>query len=187
MASCAEPHRATLIVKNRFGRPLNLSHSVAMAANAVLRIVGTAQVAAVCYRRLGNRLQFLLVRTGKGRWSFPKGHVERTLTSSQAAAREALEEAGAVGIIASRPFARYRHKKRALPSDVVVRAYLLRVMRTIEPPEEHRRPTWFEAREARTRLAVSRKSRYRKELRLVLDRAVRLLDGRHAGHKRCLP
>lgn len=162
-----------------------------MGANAVSRdlspMIGAGQVAAVCYRRAGNRLQFLLVRTGRGRWSFPKGHMERALTSSQAAAREALEEAGAVGIIAPRPFARYRHKKRALSSDVVVRAYLLRVMRTIEPPESHRRPTWFDPREARSRLATSRKSKYRKELRLVLERAVRLLDAGHAGHKRCLP
>ncbi len=158
-----------------------------MGANVVSRNLLPLQVAAVCYRRTGTRLEFLLVRTGSGRWSFPKGHMERELSCSQAAAREALEEAGAVGVIAPRPFARYRHKKRALPSDIVVRAYLLRVMRTIEPPETHRRPTWFDIHEARTRLSASRKSKYRKELRSVLDRAVRLLDSRHAGHKRCLP
>jgi len=186
-----EPRRATGMVKNQFGRAADLSHAVVMGANAISRdlsrMIGGAQVAAVCYRRSANRLQFLLVRTDKGRWSFPKGHVERALTSSQAAAQEALEEAGALGIIAPRPFARYRHKKRALPADVLVRAYLLHVVRTIDPPETHRRPTWFDAHEARTKLAASRKPKYRKELRVVLDRAVHLLNGRHPGPQRCLP
>ncbi|HVP43978.1 MAG TPA: NUDIX domain-containing protein [Terriglobales bacterium] len=141
------------------------------------------QVAAVCYRRRGYRLEFLLVRTDKGRWSFPKGHLERELTSSQAAAREALEEAGAIGVIARRSFARYRHHKRALATEVTVRAYLLRVVRTVEPPETHRRPTWFAPRKARRKLVSTGKSKYRDELRSVLDQAVRLLDretpGRH--------
>jgi len=140
------------------------------------------QVAAVCYRRVGGSLEFLLVRTDKGRWSFPKGCLERDLSSSQAAAQEALEEAGAVGVIARRPFTRYRHRKGALAGEVLVRAYLLQVVRTIEPPETHRRPTWFAPRKARSKLASARKPKYRKELRWVLDRAVRLLDGENAGH-----
>ena len=152
------------------------------------RMILPGQVAAVCYRRTGHSLEFLLVRTDKGRWSFPKGHVEPALTSSQAAAREALEEGGAVGVIARRPFARYRHKKRALASEVVVRAYLLHVVRTVKPPETHRDPTWFGPREARSKLAAARKSKYRRELRSVLDRAVRLLGRPHRDSRlRCLP
>lgn len=141
-----------------------------------------AQVAAVCYRRSGRTIEFLLVRTGRGRWSFPKGHMERSLTVWQAAAREALEEAGAVGVIARRHFASYRHKKRALRDEVVVRAYLLEVLRTVEPPESHRRPRWFQAREARARLAATRKPKYRKELHFVVDRAVRLLSEERRRH-----
>lgn len=141
------------------------------------------QVAAVCYRRRGYRLEFLLVRTDKGRWSFPKGHMERELTSSQAAAREALEEAGAIGIIARRPFARYRHHKRTLASEVTVRAYLLRVVRTVEPPESHRRPTWFAARKARSKLVSSCKARYRGDVQAVLERAVRLLERESSGRQ----
>ncbi len=135
----------------------------------------------MCYRHRGYRLEFLLVRTDKGRWSFPKGHLERELTSSQAAAREALEEAGAVGIVARRPFARYRHHKRALAAEVTVRAYLLRVLHTVEPPETHRQPTWFTPRKARRKLASACKSKYRNELRSVMDRAVRLLDCERSG------
>ena len=156
-----------------------------MGASAVSRDLSRSltfrQVAAVCYRRKGYRLEFLLVRTDKGRWSFPKGCLERELSSSQAAAREALEEAGAIGVIARRPFARYRHHKRALASEVTVRAYLLHVVRTVDPPETHRRPTWFAPRKARSKLAAARKAKYRKELRSVLDQAVRLLDRETSG------
>ncbi len=141
-----------------------------------------SQVAAVCYRRTGRTIEFLLVRTGRGRWSFPKGHMERSLTVWEAAAREALEEAGAVGVIARRHFASYRHKKRALRSEVVVRAYLLEVLRTVEPPEAHRRPKWFRPHEARARLAAARKAKYRKDLHLVVDRAVRLLTEERRRH-----
>jgi len=158
-------------------------------ARELSRAAGPGQVAAVCYRRSGNAIQFLLVRTDKGRWSFPKGRLEPALTSRQAAAREALEEAGAVGRIAERPFARYRHKKRALRSEVVVRAYLLEVLRTVEPPETHREPTWFRPRQARSKLSAARKAKYRRELRSVLDRAMRLLHAAHRSpdRRRCLP
>jgi 8-oxo-dGTP pyrophosphatase MutT (NUDIX family) len=142
--------------------------------------VDVRQVAAVCYRRTGKSIEFLLVRTGRGRWSFPKGHTERTLTVREAAAREALEEAGAVGVIARRHFASYRHKKRTYASDVTVRAYLLEVRRTIDPPESHREPRWFRPHEARVRLAAARKAKYGKDLHVVLDRALRLLtEERH--------
>jgi 8-oxo-dGTP pyrophosphatase MutT (NUDIX family) len=157
-----------------------------MAATAVSRKPASftfRQVAAVCYRRRGVRLEFLLVRTDKGRWSFPKGCLERELTSSQAAAREALEEAGAIGVIARRPFARYRHHKRALAAEITVRAYLLHVVRTVDPPEAHRRPTWFAPHEARSKLASARKAKYRRELHSVLDRALRLLDQEPSGRQ----
>ncbi len=170
-----------------------LPHAVSMATAAITRrpprLAGPGQVAAVCYRRAGNSIQFLLVRTGAGRWSFPKGHHEPRLSLSAAAAREALEEAGAIGIIAPRHFACYRHKKRSLRSEVIVRAYLLEVLRTIEPPEADRDPRWFAPRQARSKLGAARKSKYRKDLHAVLERAVRLLNGAHRGtlRMRCLP
>lgn len=140
------------------------------------------QVAAVCYRRTRGTIEFLLVRTGRGRWSFPKGHLERSLTVRAAAAQEALEEAGAVGVIARRHFASYRHKKRALRIEVTVHAYLLEVLRTVDPPEAHRRPRWFRPHEARARLAAARKPKYSKDLHLVVDRAVRLLTVERRRH-----
>src|SRR5450631_3708050 len=47
------------------------------------------QVAAVCYRMSDGSVEFLLVRTRKGRWIFPKGSAEPGLSHAQAAALEA--------------------------------------------------------------------------------------------------
>ena len=55
-------------------------------------------------RRAAGGLEFLLVRTSNGeRWTFPKGGVERGESMSQAAAREAREEAGVTGLVGSEP------------------------------------------------------------------------------------
>jgi len=54
------------------------------------------QVAAICYRRRGTAIEFLLVNTNGGnKWTFPKGSTEARLSHSQAAEREAAEEAWA--------------------------------------------------------------------------------------------
>src|SRR6266699_3183666 len=86
------------------------------------------QVAAVCYRIRGTGIEFLLVRTRKGRWTFPKGGLESGLTRAQAAALEAFEEAGVHGRIEEAPLARYRRKKRAngkeSAAETIVHAYL---------------------------------------------------------------
>src|SRR5437879_12812989 len=70
------------------------------------------QVAAVCYRRRGTELEFLLVNTnGGGKWTFPKGDPAPEMSHSQAAEREALEEAGVRGHIEPRHFHVYIHSK----------------------------------------------------------------------------
>ena len=135
------------------------------------------QVAAVCYRRLPVP-EFLLVRTnGGGKWTFPKGCTEPHLSHSQAAAREALEEAGASGIIEARHFHLYLHSKGVFwqPSGVrefVVKAFLMEVTRMRNPGEAMRDPTWFPADEARRVLARGREIKYAAELQTVIDRAL---------------
>ena len=70
------------------------------------------QVAAVCYRRRGTAIEFLLVNTNGGtKWTFPKGSTDPRLSHSQAAEREAAEEAGALGTIEPRHFHLYIHSK----------------------------------------------------------------------------
>ncbi len=136
------------------------------------------QVAAVCYRRRGSAIEFLLVNTNGGnKWTFPKGCTDTRLSHSQAAAREALEEAGAVGVIEPHHFHLYLHSKGVFwqPSGVqefVVKAFLMQVTRLQAPGEAMRNPTWFDAQEARRVLAKGREVKYAAELQAVIDRAL---------------
>src|SRR5579863_6197328 len=71
------------------------------------KIAACEQVAAVCYRVNGRGIEFLLVQTRNGRWTFPKGSSEPGLTHAQTAALEAYEEAGVHGRMEEDCFARY--------------------------------------------------------------------------------
>jgi 8-oxo-dGTP pyrophosphatase MutT (NUDIX family) len=136
------------------------------------------QVAAVCYRRQNAHAEFLLVNTNGGnKWTFPKGAPDSHLSHSQAAEREAREEAGAVGVIEPRHFHVYIHSKGVFwqPAGVqeyVVKAFLMEVRQTRKPHEDYRNPTWFEADDARIILAKGREVKYAQELQTVVDRAL---------------
>ena len=150
------------------------------------------QVAAVCYRRRGASFDFLLVKTTSGdRWTFPKGATARRLSHSQAAAREALEEAGAVGVIEPQHFHLYLQPKgdsrlRNVVQEFVVKAFMLEVTHTQPPQEPKRNPTWFSVDDARRALKRGREERHAAELRTVIDRAVDRLstEGRIAPRYR---
>jgi len=136
------------------------------------------QVAAICYRRRGTQVEFLLVNTNGGnKWTFPKGSPELRLSHSQAAEREALEEAGALGTIEPRHFHLYIHSKGVFwqPTGVqefVVKAFLMEVQQVISAHEELRNPTWFSPEEAHRALAKGREVKYAAELQAVLERAL---------------
>jgi 8-oxo-dGTP pyrophosphatase MutT (NUDIX family) len=138
------------------------------------------QVAAVCYRRAGGSVEFLLVRTkGGARWTFPKGHVERGEKPWPAAAREALEEAGVRGRIELEPFAVYPHEKHTrdgLRVELTVAAYLLEVESDTDTPEPWRDPTWFPPDQARRQLAENRRPRFQDAYARVLAEACRRLS-----------
>lgn len=139
------------------------------------------QVAAVCYRLRSGVIEFLLVRTGKGRWIFPKGRVEPGLTHAQAAALEAFEEAGVHGRMEEASFTRYVPSQRNEARNSAVRsgekepaviAYLCEVLRLVAPQEADRHPTWFSADKAKRRLEAGRTREFGAELARVVDRAV---------------
>jgi 8-oxo-dGTP pyrophosphatase MutT (NUDIX family) len=135
------------------------------------------QVAAVCYRRRGEEIEFLLVNTNGGKWTFPKGSAEPQLSHSQAAEQEALEEAGASGLIEQHHFHLYLHSKGVFwqnggVREFVVKAFLLEVRELQPPHEEARRPTWFMAGDAKRKLAKGREVKYARELEAVIDRAL---------------
>ena len=136
------------------------------------------QVAAVCYRRQGSSIEFLLVNTNSGgKWTFPKGGPEHTLSHSQAAEREAWEEAGVRGTIDPRHFHVYIHSKGVFwrppgVQEYVIKAFLLEVKQASKPQEAMRNPTWFSPDEARKILAKGREVKYAREMQQVVDRAL---------------
>ena len=137
--------------------------------------------AAVSYREGADGPEFLLVRTkGGDKWTFPKGHVEADEEPSDAALREAREEAGLVGEIDPALLAEYRYPKtRSRRGEDRVSAYLLRVEGQTPPAESFREPTWFSTDEARAKLAEGgREPRYAEQHSRVLDRAVEKLGAR---------
>jgi 8-oxo-dGTP pyrophosphatase MutT (NUDIX family) len=52
----------------------------------------------IVFRRNKNKLEYLLIKHGKGHWSFPKGHIDEGETRIQAAVRELKEETGITDI-----------------------------------------------------------------------------------------
>jgi 8-oxo-dGTP pyrophosphatase MutT (NUDIX family) len=143
------------------------------------------QVAAVCYRVSRNSLEFLLVNTSSGKWTFPKGHTDPDLSGSEAAAREAMEEAGVKGTIEESYFDCYLDCKRGCgnesgPREILIAAYLLEVAQTGLPEELYRNPSWFAPLEARQRLAERRERKYGQEMARIVEGAVDLVIGSDA-------
>lgn len=137
---------------------------------------GSEQVAAVCYRLRNSGIEFLLVRTRRGRWTFPKGGMMAGLTPAQAAALEAFEEAGVHGRMEEEAFARYirtkRTGRRSRAVDVAVSAHLCEVLRRERPQESGREPSWFSIEKTKRRLRQDRSPEHSAELLQVVDRAV---------------
>lgn len=157
-----------------------------LSASRFLRFALPLQVAAVCYRRHASSIEFLLVNTNGGnKWTFPKGAPEPSLSHSQAAEREAWEEAGVRGHIEPRHFHLYIHSKGVFwktpgVREFVVKAFLMEVERTEESHEPMRNPTWYAPEEARKILAKGREVKYAREMQAVVDRALEHLGAAHA-------
>lgn len=134
------------------------------------------QVAAVCFRILSTGVEFLLIRTRRGRWTFPKGGVEAGLSHAQSAALEAYEEAGVHGRIEELAFTRYLLRKSnsddAGENAVRVHAHLCEVLQLAVPQEAGRDPSWFSSGKAKRRLAEGRSQENAAEFARVVDRAL---------------
>jgi len=153
-----------------------------LAAPRSLRFALPLQVAAVCYRRRGPSVEFLLVNTnGGGKWTFPKGTPEPAMSHSQTAEQEAWEEAGVRGQIEPRHFHLYLHSKGVFwkspgVREFVVKAFLMEVERTESSHEPERNPTWFSPEDAKKTLAKGREVKYAREMQAVVDRALEHLS-----------
>src|SRR5438132_14328494 len=100
------------------------------------------QSAALPYRldEAGKPEVLLVTSARTKRWTIPKGCAEPHLTLAENAAKEALEEAGIVGVVAPRSSGMFRATKRVADGVVTieVRVYLMRVTGTLEDWPEKR-------------------------------------------------
>ncbi|HXB21737.1 MAG TPA: NUDIX domain-containing protein [Candidatus Solibacter sp.] len=147
-----------------------------------------AQVAAICYRVRRASIEFLLVNTSSGKWTFPKGRLDPKLSASEAAAREALEEAGASGKIEASHFDSYLDTKRVFGEgyqscEIRIGAYLLEVESIADPEEADRNPTWFSPDEAKERLSQRRLPKYSNDLARIVDHATRMVARQKPGDR----
>lgn len=168
-----------------------MAHIFAGLARLSSRADLPVQAAAVCYRQNGSSVEFLLVRTSSGKWTFPKGRLNPSMSASESAAREAWEEAGARGQITKKHFSSYVDTKRTLghdlrTSEVRILAYLLEVYSTVEPEEIGRYPTWYEAREAKKRLTEGRAAIYGKLIANIVDAALENLPKQQGKRSKLL-
>jgi 8-oxo-dGTP pyrophosphatase MutT (NUDIX family) len=116
------------------------------------------QAAAICYKRVGDQIEFLLIRTSsRKRWLFPKGWTHPGEPTWLTAHLEARQEAGVAGDIDRHTPIRFdfwnTNKQRL---DVV--AFPLNVVSEFEPDEEFRDPSWCTWEEATKRLQANRTS-----------------------------
>ncbi len=166
-------------------RAHSLSAFKVIRLSRLRKLKGCEQVAAVCYRVRSGRIEFLLVQTRGGRWTFPKGSAEPGLTHAQAAALEAFEEAGVHGRMEEASFARYSRRQsgdqRRSAVERSVSAHLCEVTRLDPPQESNRNRTWFPAEKAKQRLREDRGSEYGTALARVVDRAVARIQRLQTG------
>ncbi len=113
-----------------------------------------SQAGVIPYRHEGDALQVLLITSrGTGRWLIPKGGIDKGLTPSEAAEREAYEEAGVKGDISDTPLGSFTYAKRlrhggTIPANVEV--YTMRVRKELKnwPERAERRLKWVPVAEA---------------------------------------
>ena len=71
------------------------------------------QAAALPFRRRSGKLEVLLITSRETRrWIIPKGKIDPGMSRRQAAAQEALEEAGVIGEIGDKPLGSFVYAKR---------------------------------------------------------------------------
>lgn len=122
-------------------------------------VAGAAQYGALCWRLHRGKVEVLLITSrDTGRWVIPKGWPMKGMTPSQAAAREAWEEAGVQGVAEAVQLGSFTYDKVMAPKPPVpcaVEVFPLRVkeMKSRFPERKQRRRKWFAAEKAARKVA----------------------------------
>jgi 8-oxo-dGTP pyrophosphatase MutT (NUDIX family) len=112
------------------------------------------QYAALPYRLVGRRVEILLITSRETRrWVIPKGWPMDDKAPSEAAAAEAVEEAGVLGQVAARPIGSYHYLKqikdgRRIGVQVIVFPYQVFEQLGAWREKDQRQSAWFPYRRA---------------------------------------
>jgi 8-oxo-dGTP pyrophosphatase MutT (NUDIX family) len=138
-------------------------------------------VAALCYRRAADEVEYLLIQTTRGRWVFPKGIVLSQESPQLAALRYAEDEGGVVGRIEIPQGMRFNYLKEERGKEQQILCHLIAVSQTTQVSEAFRNPTWFRLEEAKVAVTQGRSAKYADELRRVLDWAASRIESRNGS------
>jgi 8-oxo-dGTP pyrophosphatase MutT (NUDIX family) len=108
------------------------------------------------YQYKNGTLHVLLVTTTSGQdWIIPKGKIEKGLTASESALKEAVEEAGVQGMITGGSIGSYRFKKKKTGRICRVEVFPMKVEQEMTEWEEEgkRKRCWYPLREAAARVS----------------------------------
>jgi len=117
-----------------------------------------SQFAALPFRRRKSGTEVLILTSlDTGRWIIPKGWPMHDLTPAAAAAREAWEEAGAVGVVSEHCAGFYSYKKAmpdgsSIPCIVAVFPLEVRKLESEFPEAGQRKLKWMAPRKAAARV-----------------------------------
>lgn len=131
-----------------------MKHSLPMATDSNSPEDCSVQYGAICWRMNRGKVEVLLITSrDTGRWVIPKGWPIDGMTPSDAAAREAWEEAGVEGEIAEAGLGQFRYDKLMKPKLALlcsVEVFALRVAKLKDkfPERNERRRKWFQAEKA---------------------------------------
>ena len=115
------------------------------------------QSGVIPYRIKNGKLQILLITSRrKQRWIIPKGIIEDGLMPQESAAKEALEEAGVIGIVENESIGKYKYKKWG--GKVKVKVYLMVVNSLLDSWDEveYRERKWYSFNEARDLIEIKK-------------------------------
>lgn len=112
------------------------------------------QSGVIPYRVKDGRLEILVIASNKKKhWVLPKGIQDPGMSAQESAAREALEEAGALGEVDAQSLGRYTYEKWG--AECTVDVFPMRVSELIEEAdwdESHRGRQWLKASKAADKL-----------------------------------
>lgn len=143
----------------------------------------TDQVAAICCKKEGRQIKFLLIRARNKnnieRWIFPKGWIHRREPLWLSAQLEARKEAGVAGIVTQNSFTTFKFREKK-DETLMVKSFILKVDAEFDPIQEDRDPSWYSLSEAQEKVLINRETGRRlknaRELQLVLERAYKDLS-----------